>query len=333
MPQITSLIYDPSPGVTPGDGSIIRTDQHDAILDLLNGISTENYNLVQKISKKTTTYAILLTDFAIICDATSAGFTVTLPDATSTGISRKMYAIKKSDSTANIVTVATTSAQTIDGASGTTLTQQNEVIFLQSDGTNWQLLGRSLRSILPLANIFTADQTIREDGAAAQLFLEAYGTGNYGHYISKAARGTLASPTASLANDILESIEARGYGATGFSAAGIAQIRLLAGENLTDAHYGSYISFLTTKNTTTTLSEAMRINGDGTWMIWNPAFTFKYTITPAAISADRVLNIPLVTADDTIAVLGLAQTFTKGQTISPSAIPGLTLNAASGLAA
>lgn len=46
----------------------------------------------------------------------------------------------------------------------------------------------------------------------------------------------------------------------------------------------------------------------------NPANTFSYTITAAAIAADRVLTLPLITATDTIAVLGLAQTFTATQT-------------------
>lgn len=46
----------------------------------------------------------------------------------------------------------------------------------------------------------------------------------------------------------------------------------------------------------------------------NPANTFKYTITAAAIAADRVLNLPLITGTDTLACLGLSQTFTGTQT-------------------
>jgi len=46
----------------------------------------------------------------------------------------------------------------------------------------------------------------------------------------------------------------------------------------------------------------------------NPANTFKYTITGAAIAADRTLNLPLITGTDTLASLGLAQTFTATQT-------------------
>jgi hypothetical protein len=48
--------------------------------------------------------------------------------------------------------------------------------------------------------------------------------------------------------------------------------------------------------------------------IRNPADTFKYTITAAAIAADRILNLPLITATDTLGALGLAQTWTAVQT-------------------
>ena len=44
----------------------------------------------------------------------------------------------------------------------------------------------------------------------------------------------------------------------------------------------------------------------------NPADTFEYDIVPAAITAARQLNLPLLTATDTIAVLAMAQTFLTG---------------------
>ena len=44
----------------------------------------------------------------------------------------------------------------------------------------------------------------------------------------------------------------------------------------------------------------------------NPADTFEYDIVPAAITASRQLNLPLLAATDTIAVLAMAQTFLTG---------------------
>ena len=49
----------------------------------------------------------------------------------------------------------------------------------------------------------------------------------------------------------------------------------------------------------------------------NPANTFAYQITPGAIAANRILNIPVITATDTLAVLNLAQTFTNKTLTSP----------------
>ena len=55
----------------------------------------------------------------------------------------------------------------------------------------------------------------------------------------------------------------------------------------------------------------------------NPARTFKYTLVAAAIAAARTLNLPLLTATDTLAVLDLAQTLTN-KTLTAPTIADLT---------
>jgi hypothetical protein len=91
------------------------------------------------LTTKTTTYTITATDGTILCDATSAAFTVTLPTAVSaTG---KTYIVKKIDSSANAVTIATTSSQTIDTISTQVLGIQSAWLVIQSDGSNWQIVG------------------------------------------------------------------------------------------------------------------------------------------------------------------------------------------------
>lgn len=72
----------------------------------------------------------------------------------------------------------------------------------------------------------------------------------------------------------------------------------------------------------TALVGAFNFDSNGMTM-WNPAFTFQYTIVAAAIAADRQLNLPLITATDTLAVLGLAQTFTAAQTVQANLISRL----------
>jgi len=58
------------------------------------------------------------------------------------------------------------------------------------------------------------------------------------------------------------------------------------------------------------------IFADNALRIENPAETFDYLIQAAAIAADRTLNLPLITGTDTLATLGLSQTFTGTITLN-----------------
>ena len=76
-----------------------------------------------------------------------------------------------------------------------------------------------------------------------------------------------------------------------------------------------------------TTTNNLNVTGVGTFLssglkIRNPANTFGYTITGGAIAADRILNLPIITATDTVATLGLSQTFSASQTFSSN----LTVN-------
>lgn len=82
----------------------------------------------------TATYAILTTDD--IVDCTSGTFTATLPTAAS--IAGRPYTIKNSGT--GVITVATTSSQTIDGATTAVLSTQYLSITVVSDGTNWKVI-------------------------------------------------------------------------------------------------------------------------------------------------------------------------------------------------
>ncbi len=88
-------------------------------------------------STKTGTYGITGSDDVILADATSAGFTVTLP--TAVGVT-KQFAIKKIDSSSNIVTVGTTSSQTIDGSTTAQIKVRYASITVVSDNANWNVV-------------------------------------------------------------------------------------------------------------------------------------------------------------------------------------------------
>lgn len=80
----------------------------------------------------TSTYAILTTDSVIDC--ISGTFTVTLP--TAVGMVGKTYIIKNSGT--GFITLATTSAQTIDGdASGSIIFGQYHGYMVMSNNVNW----------------------------------------------------------------------------------------------------------------------------------------------------------------------------------------------------
>ena len=95
--------------------------------------------ITSNLTTKTANYTATASDQTILGNASTASFTVTLP--TSVGISGKIYIVKKVDSTANTVTIATTSAQTIDGSASKVLSYQYDGYQLQSDGANWVIIG------------------------------------------------------------------------------------------------------------------------------------------------------------------------------------------------
>ena len=71
----------------------------------------------------------------LLCDATGAAFTVTLPAAAT--VSGASISVKKTDSSGNAVTIDGNGAETIDGATTLALSTQYEAVTLWSDGSNW----------------------------------------------------------------------------------------------------------------------------------------------------------------------------------------------------
>lgn len=108
------------------------------------GISTPNSALqvdgpiATAVRTLTGTGNILADDSVVLCNATSAAFTTTLP--TASGIAGRRYTIKRTNGGANNVTVATTSSQTIDGATTNVLGMQYAVLTVVSDGANWLIV-------------------------------------------------------------------------------------------------------------------------------------------------------------------------------------------------
>lgn len=73
--------------------------------------------------------------YTVLCDASSAGFTVSLPSAVD--CPRATYQIKKIDATANIVLILPDGSETIDGAASISIGTQYEIHTIRSDGSTW----------------------------------------------------------------------------------------------------------------------------------------------------------------------------------------------------
>jgi hypothetical protein len=85
------------------------------------------------------TLTINATHYFIAADATSNNITITLPDAA--GIAGRVYIVKKTDGSANTVTIDGDGADTIDGSATVVFTTQNEYNVFVSNGANWLIIG------------------------------------------------------------------------------------------------------------------------------------------------------------------------------------------------
>lgn len=109
------------------------------VLKMVSGTPTWAWPLSSQTSQ-TTTYSIAATDNVVLLSSSSGAFTATLPTAAS--MTGKVITLKKTDSTLNAITIATTSSQTIDGSLTTSLNTQNETLTLVSNGSNWFIQNR-----------------------------------------------------------------------------------------------------------------------------------------------------------------------------------------------
>lgn len=90
------------------------------------------------VASKTAAYTATALDDLILCDATSGAFTVTLPKAADNN--GKELTVKKTDASANAVTLDGNGSETIDGAATVALSSRYASRTIRSDGTNWHII-------------------------------------------------------------------------------------------------------------------------------------------------------------------------------------------------
>ena len=112
----------------------IGTTAPNASLQVVGSISTT-------IDTKTASYTLTDNDNIILGDATTGAIILTLPDATK--MKGRQYTIKKQDASPNLVSLATTSNQLIDGNATYDISAQYQFITATSNGTGWSVTGSS----------------------------------------------------------------------------------------------------------------------------------------------------------------------------------------------
>ncbi len=92
------------------------------------------------VDEKTAAYTITIDDATkiIAVDASSGALTITLLAAATAGDGFEVT-VKKTDSSANAVTVDGNGSETIDGATTYVLGTQHESVTVRSDASNWQV--------------------------------------------------------------------------------------------------------------------------------------------------------------------------------------------------
>lgn len=73
----------------------------------------------------------------LLCDCTANAIEITLQTAVANPV---ILYIKKVDSSANDVTILTTSSQTIDGVEPVTISAENESLEIVSNNANWKIV-------------------------------------------------------------------------------------------------------------------------------------------------------------------------------------------------
>jgi hypothetical protein len=133
------------------------------------------------------------------------------------------------------------------------------------------------------------------DGAVSRITNDAFGTASFPAYISRAARGTAASPSAIVSGDILSRYSTVGFGTTAFPTGPAATaIEVYARENFTNTAQGTEYQVYTAPTGTTTRTLNLKINSDGINVVGNGIFSGSVGIATTVPTA--ILQIGVGTA-------------------------------------
>lgn len=269
--------------------------------------------LISTLVAKSAAYTATAADNVIVCNSTTAAFTVTLP--TAVGALGRTYTVKKTDSSANAVTVDPNGAQTVDGAATYTLAKQWQSVTVVSDGANWQIAGNSLA----LDTTSTDIQPLGTQAAGAQGM-----AADAKHVHAMPRHDQLLAPTGAVAWGS-QKITGLANGSSASDAAAFGQLPSIAGlAALSGATFTGPVTVtsLTTETTSVTSNYSA---GSGDSVILADATSAAFTVTLPTAAGVAGLAYTIKKTDSSANVVSVV--CTGAQTIDGTAAYALTARA------
>lgn len=130
------------------------------------------------------------------------------------------------------------------------------------------------------------------DGNPTSFLADAFGAGTPRLQLRR-AKGTAAAPTAVVANDVVGEVSFHGRGQSGYFVG--AQAQAVAAENWTDSAQGTDVVLSAKTYGTTTLTERLRIGGNGVVQLWGqgvstPQFKIDNGTVASLLAIDGTLG-------------------------------------------
>ncbi len=116
------------------------------------------------------------------CDATGGAFAATLPVAATAGNGATVY-FKKTDSSANAITITRAGSDTIDGATTQAISTRYDCYGLVSDGSStWNIISKptTVKSLVLVTQKFTSNGTYTPTSGMVYCIAKVYGGGGGG---------------------------------------------------------------------------------------------------------------------------------------------------------
>jgi hypothetical protein len=163
------------------------------------------------------------------------------------------------------------------------------------------IIGSTNGAYQPIVNSGGMLHITGNDGAVSRITNDAWGTGVFPAYVSRAGRGTAASPSASQSGDILSRYSSVGWGSTGF-AGGLAanNIEVVARENFTNTAQSAEYRFYSAPIGSIAKTLDLRINTEGLSFVSAGSTTgitfydnsrLTYFPSQTAATADKFLKV------------------------------------------